>query len=151
MRKTEYDEYPLYKGCIPEGSFGAVYPLSIAEKIQSGDIYTDGSSCLFRHRCGFGYIYGKCGEAFLDEIYKTFLSAESRPEGRFVLMTADEAEKDFFAGKPDVSVGRRYYFEYPGNALLCALARVWGMRELFLTVWSFTRQTMYFLTDARAG
>jgi hypothetical protein len=53
----------------------------------------------------------------LDEIYKTFLSAESRPEGRFVLMTADESEKDFFAGKPDVSVGRRYYFEYPGNAL----------------------------------
>ena len=116
MRKITYDEYPKYAGCIPEGAFGGIYPRSIAEQAQSGDIFTDGNSILFWHLCGFGYIYGERSRAFLEEIYSRFLSPESETGRRFVLFTADEAEKEFFREKPGTGVSRRYFFDYPQGA-----------------------------------
>ena len=49
-----------------------VYPLSIAENRQYGDIFVDNvidpHSVLFWHYCGFAYLTGEASDAVLKEI-----------------------------------------------------------------------------------
>ena len=59
-----------------------VYPCSIAEGFQSGDIYVndgdDPEAALFWHYCGFGYITGKASEEFLSDVYEEMISVRDR-------------------------------------------------------------------------
>ena len=63
MRKVPANDYKLYVPWARQNTANNVYPCSIAEGLQPGDIYVnDGSqtdAAFFWHYCGFGYISGK--------------------------------------------------------------------------------------------
>ena len=71
-----------------------VYPMSIAEGFQTGDIYVnDGdeiTSVVFWHYCGFGFISGTPSKSFLDEI--TDLDGDRR----LILITNEDWIADFY-------------------------------------------------------
>ena len=106
----------LYQSIIPQirkTPCGTVYPLSLAEMNQYGDIYKDRDSILLWHYSGFAFIYGACDDLFLETIYNMFLSSGSSLPRRFILFTADPEVVGFFQKKPDITFGKRYNFEYP--------------------------------------
>lgn len=106
---------PDYKAMIPyidKTTCGVVYPRSIAELTQQGEVYTDGNSALFWHYSGFAFPYGVCDDNFLNRIYKNFLSVDSVTSRRFILFATNEPVKRFFGSKDNVVLGRRYFFEY---------------------------------------
>ena len=60
MRKISESEYLIYVPWAKANTANRVYPCSIAERFQSGDIYVnegvDVETVLFWHYCGFAYI-----------------------------------------------------------------------------------------------
>ena len=57
---------------INEMKLEKVYPLSVLEGYQTGDMWVDSKEdpefCMFWHRCGFAYITGKYDAEILEEI-----------------------------------------------------------------------------------
>ncbi len=94
---------------------GAVYPYSIAEQIQNGEVYLCGSAALFWHQCGFAFVYGDCEDAFLDQIYDRFLRDNLHSGKRFILFSADENIEMFFSHKSQLLLDKRYFYAYQGN------------------------------------
>ena len=90
-------------------SSNRVYPLSIAEGYQCGDIIADNvndAQCiLFWHYCGFAYLSGKLTESFLNRIYEDYFCTVAKR--RFVLITDDEKVKQFFEGKDGLVMDQR--------------------------------------------
>ncbi|WP_295154214.1 GNAT family N-acetyltransferase [uncultured Ruminococcus sp.] len=99
----KYAEYTAFAQAVP---FGRVYPLSMTEGRQSGDIFTDGRAVLFWHYCGFAYISGEADDAFIDEVKKLMQNGERR-----LVLFADEKTAGYFGEGFDIS--RRLFFEYP--------------------------------------
>jgi RimJ/RimL family protein N-acetyltransferase len=66
-----------------------VYPLSIAEKNQNGQIFIDSrdnpTHALFWHQCGFAYLSGKPNERFLAEIAALIRNEKRDNVRRFIL------------------------------------------------------------------
>lgn len=93
---------------------GRVYPLSVAEGIQKGDIFTgeknDSSNVLFWAYSGFAYLSGRMGEDFLREVYEFMKKCSRSDSRRFLLLTDKAAVQDYFRSK-DVVVEKRYLFE----------------------------------------
>ena len=89
-----------------------VYPLSIAEGYQSGNILTDKEKqcVMFWHYCGFAYLSGNVTEAFLDMIYRDYFCKETKR--RFVLITDDEKVKQYYAGKEGLVMDQRKEYRY---------------------------------------
>ena len=78
MKKIDKTAYKEYMDAAMECTANRVYPLSIANGIQVGEIYTDGmGSVLFWHYCGFAYISGVANPKFLEEIYQEFFMSET--------------------------------------------------------------------------
>lgn len=98
---------------------GYVYPLSVAEGICEGDIFTsqvgDDEQVLFWVQSGFAYLSGNVDECFLGEIYKLMLDRSKTNAKRFLLMTRDKYIQEFFESKADVNIEQRYLFEYAGD------------------------------------
>lgn len=98
---------------------GKVYPLSIAEGIQKGDIFISSmenyNNALFWAYCGFAYLSGKADECFLEDIYEFMLDRTKLDSRRFLLMTRDEYVQEYFKSKQDVIVEKRYLFAYSKN------------------------------------
>ena len=111
LRPEEYSKALLF---IENTDCGGVYARAVAERIQAGDIFTDGRAALFWHCGGFAFVYGDCDSAFLGGIYEKYLSGKTLLPKRFVLF-ADERVKAYFSGKPDLTVGSRLFFEYPAD------------------------------------
>lgn len=103
---------------IDGSSCGAVYPYSIAEGFQSGDIFSDSASFLFWHYSGFAFIYGKPDERFLEYVSALLLDDKAENSRRFILFTADSSVESFFRKAENVAVERRIFFEYGKNELL---------------------------------
>ena len=116
MRKAAKSDYKGYISWAERNTANRVYPLSIAEGFQAGDIYTnDGDtveSVFFWHYCGFGYISGKPSAAFLSDIYRQMIS-EQRPR-RLVLITDDGPALRFFRDK-EVRMIPRVEYKYSGR------------------------------------
>ncbi len=93
-----------------------VYPLSIAEGIQSGDVYVDSvedpKTVLFWHYCGFAYISGAVSETILEEIEGDICRRSKR---RFALITDDALAVDYFSGKGH-AVSERIEYVYEGGS-----------------------------------
>ena len=113
MEKTNQTSYKSIIQQIEKTPCGTVYPLSIADMNQYGDIYKEGDSVLFWHYCGFAFIYGVCDKIFLESVYNLFLSSCSNLSRRFILFSADPRVIEFFKNKNDIMFGKRYNFEYP--------------------------------------
>ncbi len=96
-----------------------VYPLSIAEGVQAGDIYTnsreDYNSVLFWAHSGFAYIWGDCNNCFLEEIMSLLLNKNKSNSKRFLLMTKDEMVQQYFSSNENITLEKRYLFEYSKN------------------------------------
>ena len=113
MRKITKDEYHRYLDWARMNTANRVYPLSIAEGLQKGNIYVnDGheiQSVLFWHYCGFGYISGKPSDEFLNDIYLRMISNHN--ERRLILITSDDEVTDFFRDK-EVLLDSRLEYSY---------------------------------------
>lgn len=112
MLKAEQKDYLKYIQYIDGSSCGAVYPYSIAEGFQRGDIFSENGAFLFWHYCGFAFLYGEYDKRFLEEVSKLFLNRGAESPRRFILFTGDETVGRFFRNKENVAVGRRIFFEY---------------------------------------
>ena len=97
-----------------KSSCGAVYPLSIAEGIQHGEIYEseDQKSILFWHHCGFAFLAGICDVPFLEAVYGLLLDKHRTNQRRLILFAEHEEIKDFFFEKPYTAIEQRYFFAY---------------------------------------
>jgi len=120
MEKVSEINYGNYISWAKENTANIVYPCSIAEGFQSGDIYVnDGAnveSVFFWHYCGFGYISGRASEKFMRDIYSEMIAVHNGR--RLVLITSDDDVKAFFRDK-DVRMDSRaeYSYLHPGNPL----------------------------------
>ena len=112
MKKVSEDDHKDFISWAKANTANRVYPCSIAEGFQSGDIYVndgdDPEAALFWHYCGFGYISGKASEEFLSEAYVKMTSGIDR---RLVLITADDDVISFFCDK-DVLMDSRAEYTY---------------------------------------
>ncbi|MBQ5310922.1 MAG: hypothetical protein ILP19_02625, partial [Oscillospiraceae bacterium] len=89
---------------------GTVYPLSMTQGYQHGDIYTDGRAVLFHHDCGFAFLSGTAGEDTLEAVY----SLMDNCGRRFVLFSEDDGITEFLSKKPGIHTDMRYFYEYSG-------------------------------------
>lgn len=115
MYKAKPKDYFKYIQFIDKSSCGAVYPYSIAEGFQSGDIFSDSSSVLFWHYSGFAFLYGRPDERFLENVSALLLDGKAENSRRFILFTTDSSVESFFREAENVAVGRRIFFEYGRN------------------------------------
>ncbi len=113
MNKLNTTSYQSIIQQIENTPCGTVYPRSIAEMCQYGDIYIGRDSVLLWHYSGFAFIYGACDNCFLETIYDMFFSADSNLSRRFILFSANPKVISFFQNKRDIVLGNRYNFEYP--------------------------------------
>ena len=109
MKQVATADYPAYMQQARAASGDHVYPCSIAEGIQSGEIYTDGSAVLFHHYCGFAYLSGKPDAAFLREITERFFGDAPQPR-RFVLITDQPEVIAYYTANPAICAEKRFYF-----------------------------------------
>ncbi len=114
MRKISEAEYSGFADRIGSDIPGAVYPLSVIEGIQDGDIYEDGDDWLIWHTGGFAFVREGCGAAMLGLIYELMTDSSGR---RLVLFSNDSGVRGYFSGKPDIAAGKRYFFAFgaPGR------------------------------------
>ena len=101
----KYAGFTAYAQAVP---FGRVYPLSMTEGRQTGDIFTDGRAVLFWHFCGFAFVSGEADDAFLGEVY-----ALMKHGGRRLVLFADGDLAGRFCGKYGITADRRLFFVYP--------------------------------------
>lgn len=109
MNKIKPEDHGNYIKYIDKESCGAVYPFSIAENFQQGDIFSDSRSVLYWHHSGFAFLYGECDEKFLDFVSDIMLNADKR---RFILFATVKAVENYFRNTENVSIERRLFFEY---------------------------------------
>jgi len=116
MIKVNSTEYSQFISCTKANECGEVYPLSIAEGRQYGEIFADSAdkcqSVLFWHHSGFAYICGDAHEGFLEDVYKLMLDENNTNPRRFVLMLNDERAEAFFRAKDNLVTEHRYLYEY---------------------------------------
>jgi len=113
MRKINETEYMAYSSWARENTANRVYPCSITEGFQSGEVYVndgpDVEAVFFWHYCGFGYISGHASDVILQDIYSEMISS---PSGRrLVLITADDNVTAFFRNK-NVLIDSRAEYSY---------------------------------------
>ena len=113
MNKVDRNRYKEYIKCANECLANRVYPLSIANGTQDGDIYVDGKGCvLFWHYCGFAYISGDVSADALEEVYRNFLVSDT--ERRFLLITDSKSVSDYYSGRDLLRVDKRIEYTHSG-------------------------------------
>ena len=113
MIKISANNYHLYTEWAKKNTANRVFPCSITEGLQSGEIYvdddTDTSAVFFWHYCGFGYITGKASVVFLNDIYELMASGGRR----LVLITREEDVIAFFRDRENIQMDTRAEYVYP--------------------------------------
>jgi hypothetical protein len=111
LKKRHESVYKEYIDAAKECTANRVYPLSIANGIQTGEIYTDGmGSVLFLHYCGFAYISGVVNPGFLEEIYQEFLVSDT--DRRFLLITDSHFIIDYYKDRDLIQLDRRVEYNH---------------------------------------
>ena len=104
----------LYLEYAKRCSSNRVYPLSIVEGLQDGDIIPDDEndikSVLFWHYSGFAYLSGDVGESFLQRIYEDYYLKEG--DRRFILITDDPKVIQFFSDKKELVLDKRIEYSF---------------------------------------
>lgn len=94
-----------------------VYPLSITEGFQTGEIFTndiDDPSCyLYWHYCGFAFLAGEYDEAFICEIKNKMHNPSEGHSGRLALETGNNSRLEEIVLK-DITIQKneQYLFEF---------------------------------------
>ena len=94
-----------------------VYPLSIFEEIQKGEIFVDNDEAptvaLIWHYCGFANIIGNYNEEFVEETMNMMLNPPDGHSGRMALQTETDIHLHGLITKAtQVSRHERYIFEF---------------------------------------
>ncbi len=114
MQKVKREQYSDFIELAKANTCNTVYPMSVAEGVQSGDIYTDDLNApqyaLFWHVSGFAYLTGQPKKEELDEIYALMKNESGKNPRRFVLEIKDEQTASYFQKKEDVEIHPRYGF-----------------------------------------
>ena len=122
MQKADREQYSKFINLAKENICNTVYPMSIAEGVQSGDIYTDcvehPTFALFWHVSGFAYLTGRPNDEDLEEIYKLMKNEDGTNPRRFVLELKDEVVRAYFQKKADVEEHPRYRFRLQDKEIL---------------------------------
>ena len=118
MKKlTEYEKIlPL----IEQIEVEKVYPLSITEGIQKGEIYVDDdedpTALLVWHYCGFANIRGDYDEGFVDQVIHLMKDPPEGHSGRMALQIENDPRlREMIKGTPMVSGYERYIFKFSGE------------------------------------
>lgn len=109
IRPAEYGGYVQY---IDKNSCGEVYPFSVAEGFQQGEIFSNSHSVLFWHYFGFAFLYGEYGEDVLDFVSDLLVNADRR----FILFTNDAPVENYFRKNKKAVIEKRLFFEYGKDA-----------------------------------
>ncbi len=116
MVKVDFQSYSDYIYICKDCKCGKVYPLSIAEEYQYGDIFvksrTECNTVLFWHYSGFAFLLGEYDEGFLKEVYDIVLDKDKINPRRFILLSDDRYIENYFRNKENVDIECRYFFEY---------------------------------------
>ena len=94
-----------------------VYPLSILEGIQKGEIYVDNdvdpTAALIWHYCGFANILGDYDERFIEETISMMKDPPEGHSGRLALQSEnDSCLEEMILKAPMVAKHERYIFEF---------------------------------------
>ena len=94
-----------------------VYPLSILEGIQKGEIFVDNdetpTAALIWHYCGFANILGAYDERFIEETMKMMKNPPEGHSGRMALQTENDCRlEDMILKTQMVARYERYIFEF---------------------------------------
>ena len=97
-----------------------VYPLSILEGMQKGEIFVDHEEAptvaLVWHYCGFANILGAYDERFMDETMKMMQDPPEGHSGRMALQTEnDDRLEELILRTPMVVKHERYLFAFTGK------------------------------------
>ncbi len=97
-----------------------VYPLSILEGIQTGEIFVDDdeapTAALVWHYCGFANILGNYDERFIEETMKMMQDPPEGHSGRMALQTENDSRLEkLILINPMVAKHDRYIFEFSGE------------------------------------
>ena len=113
MQKVDKEHFARFINLAKENTCNTVYPMSVAEGFQAGDIYTDclesPTFALFWHVSGFAYLTGRPDKEYLDDIYKLMENTAGTNARRFILELKDEEIASYFQ-KKNVEKHPRYRF-----------------------------------------
>lgn len=112
------DDYGKVAHLISEIEVDKVYPMSILEGYQSGEVWVDDtinpSFCLFWHYCGFAYIAGKYDDQIVSEIIEFMHNPSEGHSGRLALQTGiDERIQSMILKDEKVQKKEQYLFYFP--------------------------------------
>lgn len=95
MVLLEQADYPLAVEMAKQVAVDKVYPLSIAEGFQAGEIFADSAEhprvLLYWHACGFGFTAGELHEDFVREIVGFMRNPRQNHGGRLALEAGEDA------------------------------------------------------------
>ena len=102
-------DYRKIKSLIPEIRIEKVYPFSILEGIQEGEIFVNNeeapSAALVWHYCGFANILGDYNEEFIEETVEMMLNPTEGHSGRMALQTENDSRvEEMILRTPTVAV-----------------------------------------------
>lgn len=115
MYKVKIRDHIHYAPYIDSRGCGNIYPYSMVQGFQKGDIFTDSVSALFWHSCGFSFLYGKKDESFLSSVYEVLFGSQNPLDKRSVLFIEDSSSEDFFRRRDDLILGKREFFAFQGD------------------------------------
>ncbi|MBO4373812.1 MAG: GNAT family N-acetyltransferase [Lachnospiraceae bacterium] len=97
-----------------------VYPLSVLEGIQKGEIFVDNdetpAAALIWHYCGFANILGAYDESFIEKTMKMMQDPPEGHSGRMALQAENDRRLEDMILKTPIAAGyERYIFEFAGE------------------------------------
>ena len=112
-----------------------VYPLSILEGIQKGEIFVDDDEsptvALIWHYCGFANILGAYDERFIEETMKMMQDPPEGHSGRMALQAENDCRlKDMILKTPKVVGYERFIFEFTGEKYIVTQTHGTGLKEI---------------------
>ena len=113
-------DYERIKYLVDQIKVEKVYPLSITEGIQKGEVFVDHieapTVALFWHYCGFANISGKYDEKFVEETMNMMQNPQDGHSGRMALqIDYDNRLQGMIRNYPYASMHERYVFRFAGE------------------------------------
>ena len=117
MHQISYEPLSLEALIRKNVSCGTVYPLSVMQQYQRGQVFSDdGTSFCILHDCGFAFPAGKISDSFLDALYPMLLHPEQFPSGRMLLFSNNSRIDTFFRAKNGLRLSKRLFFSINDDA-----------------------------------
>ena len=129
MRKTEQSKILDSKIIELEIGSGVIYPLSVIQGYQTGDIYELENCTLIHHYCGFGFLCGEPTEGAFAQIV-TLMKSIVNSGGRLVLFCDGQSLARRFELQGGMIIETREFYEFSGERSSFTLPEGFEIREL---------------------